>query len=780
MYKANYKKFMKGVKTMVVVYAEKSDVGTKLAAILGGCIIDNKEMTIELLKKKEYWKLVKQKQAQYGYLKCKYKGKDYIITWGYGHLCELKDAKDYNEKYKMWREENFPFIPDKFELKIKDSVPIKKQFTIVKNLFNNKKTEYIINATDLDREGELVFDYVYRMSGSKTMYKRLCIHSFVNADIINGFENLKSSYEMKNLTNAARSRAVADFMLGSNLTAIATLKYGGKENIISIGRVITPVLSMLVERENKIQNFVPETYYSVEGTFQLADGHIYKGLWKEKGGSNFEDIESAKNLINKLITKNGYIKEYEEKEYKKKPPLLYDLTALQMDANAKYGLSGKETLAAAQRLYLNQYISYPRTSSRYIYTSMEDEIKKILKSLPSIYLELVNGIIKNVNADNKRVFDDEKIESHYALIPTEIAPPEDLAENEQKVYGLIARSVIKAFMPENVWKKIKYVTKIDNQLFVTRQMIEIGKGWKIAERKADEDVEVNEFDSVELDTENNDNINSSALSKKTEGPNNEKIECSIEEDPEEYIPVKEILKLGEGNIISNIGYGIIEKTTKRPPRYTEKSLLYAMQTCGKIISNDELRDALKDRGIGTASTRAEIIEKLINLGYIDRIKRTLMPTTLGKKIIREMPLEEIKSIELTAIWEYELNQVEIGKLPVMSFYNEIKNKAIEMTEILKAENSKVEEHHEIGNCPMENCAGKILSNKKGYGCSKWKEGCQIFIWKSFNGKEITNGIMKALLEKKETGLLSGFIYKNGKTYSAKLKLENGKIMFSNN
>ncbi|NLZ54472.1 MAG: hypothetical protein GX892_15270, partial [Thermoanaerobacteraceae bacterium] len=264
----------------VVILAEKPDFGTSLAAVIGGCYIDGMELTPRLLANKKYEGLIKRKRFKDGFLKARLDGKECVITWAFGHIAELKQAHDYDEKYKSWAEEMFPFIPEKYEIKLKEQSGIKKQFELIKKLFNDKNTEYIINATDSDREGELIFEYIYRLTGSKKPYKRLWISSQTEEAIIKGLKTLKGSEEMKALQSAGQCRAIADWLVGANITGMATLKFGGYKNMISVGRVQTPTLAIIVNREKEIKDFKPETYYELIGEFANNDGEIYQGIWK--------------------------------------------------------------------------------------------------------------------------------------------------------------------------------------------------------------------------------------------------------------------------------------------------------------------------------------------------------------------------------------------------------------------------------------------------------------------------------------------------------------------
>jgi len=466
----------------IVVFAEKPDIGTRLAATLGGCFINGIELKPNMVSDKKYEGMIKKERAQRGFFKCARNGKDYIITWGFGHLAELKQAYDYDPKYKKWNEDLFPFIPKEYEIKLKDDSNIKKQFKIIASLFNDKNTEYIINATDADREGELIFDYVYRLAKCKKPYKRLWISSYTEESIEKGFASLKTQDEVKPLRDAGRCRAIADWLVGSNLTVISTLKFGGYKNVISIGRVQTPTLAILVNRELEIQNFKPEPYFELVAIFKTDEGELYQGKWKDKKTDRFIDRKKAEEVLAKVKGHNGTVIKHEETKSEEKPPLLYDLTTLQMEANARYGFSAQKTLDIAQKLYENQLLTYPRTNSRYLSSDLKPEIKRIIKGLPDIYRPFSDNLLGQTLNYSKRIFDDSKVESHYAIIPT-YKMPGTLSDDEFKIYDLVAKSLLKAFMPSAVWAVTKVETEVNKEVFYSSGRVLIDAGWRAVDGK---------------------------------------------------------------------------------------------------------------------------------------------------------------------------------------------------------------------------------------------------------------------------------------------------------
>jgi DNA topoisomerase III len=724
----------------IVVLAEKPDIGTRLAATLGGCYINGTELKPELLANKKWEGLIKKERHAKGFLLCNYKGREITVTWGFGHLAELKQAKDYNPKYARWSEGLFPFIPPSFELKVKEDQGIKKHFQLIKRLLNDKDTDYIINATDADREGEVIFDYIYRVAECNKPYKRLWISSFTEEAIINGFKGLKSSTEVMPLTNAGRCRGIADWLVGSNLTAMATLKFGGFKNMVSIGRVQTPTLAMLVKRELDIRGFKPETYYELLGTFQTQAGAQYRGKWKKGKIDRFVEQEKAQQILDKIQGQNGVIIKNDQTVSKELPPLLFDLTALQGEANSRFGFSAKKTLDLAQKLYENQFLTYPRTNSRYLTADLKPEIARIFRSLPGDYATVRDKLMEQPLNYSKRVFDNSKVESHTAIIPT-YKTPKGLGVDEQKVYDLVARSLLQAFMPPAVWANTKLETEVVGEIFASSGKVLLEPGWR-------------------------------ELTAKAVSPKRQK---EKDEDESQQLP-----KVQMGENVLGKEYAILKKETKAPKRFNEKTLLSAMETAGKQIEDEELKEAMKDHGLGTPATRAATIERLIQVEYLAREGKNLVPTEKGMYIIEALPVEELKSPQLTGEWEYKLNQVEKDKLEPEGFISEIINFTRETTQKLKQQPKQLviaSENH-LGPCPK--CGASVVPNKKGYGCSSWREGCKFQIWSPVAGRDLSEETVRHLLEKGITPQLKGFQSKAGKSFAAALEFVkdgNGKVNF---
>ncbi|WP_242950889.1 type IA DNA topoisomerase [Clostridium felsineum] len=716
------------------MYAEKQDIAEKLAAILGKCFVGDTELTFDVLLNSEFKKKLTAYENEKGFFRCVFEGKEYLITWGFGHMAELKQAKEYDPKYKVWKEENFPFVPEHFQIQIKKEANVRRQFQVIKKLFNDTKTEIIINATDSDREGQLIFDWVRSLSKTKKQCKRLWLNSYTEEEVKKSLNELKSNDDYINLTRAARCRSLADWLVGINLTAVGTLKYGTSRNMFTIGRVQTAVLYMIVEKELELRQFKKETYYVIEALCRTKDNKEFASTWFNEDGNKFSSKEEAEEIVKSLKDLNGKVLDCSENETKKKPPLLYDLTILQMDANIKYGLTAKETLQIAQKLYQSQLVTYPRTDSRYLPRDQKSKIERIIKSLPNVYDDLKENVLDHLILENNRVFDDNKVNSHYAIIPTYKTATEDLSQKEIMVYGLVARSLIKAFMGDAVYSNNKIVIGIGDETFAFRGRNIIKEGWRAAEKKL----------------------------------NNIKLDYEEESEDEAVNDITSDIKINVDDEVAISEINVAEKTSRAPARFTERSILQSMETCGKKVMKEEIREALKEHGIGTPATRADIIEKLISSSYITRKGRYLIPTEKAMKLIEKLPIEKIKSPDFTGEWEYKLSLVEKGELSSEDFFKESKDTAISMTEKLKTTQREIIGCNTLGKCPeCEN--GQIIEGTKGYGCTNYANGCKFIIWKNACGAKINSTTVKILLNGGTTGKVI-CKKKDGTIYTARLKL----------
>ena len=697
---------------MITIYAEKPDVGSKIAAALDKITLSaGKTITFADLKKNE--KVVKAQQAKDGFLKIHYLGEDCIVTWGYGHLGELKQAIDYNPDYKNWSKMPMPFIPSEYEIKVKDNV--KKQFNLVKGFFT--KSSMIINATDDDREGDLIFDYVYRLTKTKAPFKRVHMASQTKEGLEDAFAHLLTPAEVKNRTDAGNGRSIADAVVGWNLTTKMTLQNKSRD-VLSIGRVQTPTLNILVKREKEILAFKPEPYYTIMAEFTTDKGDKYKGAHKLK---KIDKKSDAEDILNRISGHKGTVTDIKKENIEKSAPNLYNLSTLQMAANGKYGFTLAKTLELAQQLYEGGYITYPRTTSQYLTEDMEPTINAILNTLEkaSTYEKYIVGKPRKFN--RSKYFNDKKVESHYAIIPTKTYPF-GLTTDQEKIYDLVAKSVIMMLYGAAKLEKTTVTTTVEGEDFISNGNIIVDPQWMLVDSAT----------------------------------------------KEEILP-----DLKNGQIVDGI-YKMEEKETQPPKRYTDKTLLSAMISAGKSLTDEELKKILsagEDGGIGTPATRAAIIDTLIKRGYAERNGKNIAATAKGISLIDALPIEAVKSAEMTARWEQRLNKIEKGEDSLTSFVHDIEGQTKEWVSEI---GTLVEKHSissynvSLGKCPS--CGKDIIKTKWGYGCSGYKDGCKFTISGKIAGKTITEAQVKTLLSKGKTSYLKGFTSKAGKQFQAALVL----------
>ncbi len=661
-----------------------------------------------------------------GYIKITYKGEDCCVTWGVGHLCELKQAVDYNEDYKNWKNLPMPFVPERFETKIKPDVA--KQAHIVGGLF--KKSSLIINATDYDREGELIFYYLMETLKCKVPFKRLCLKSLEPSAIRDAFDALLSPAAVKDITDAARARSIADFLVGSNITVAMTLGYSNKE-VLSVGRVQTPTLNILVQREKEIRAFSSKKYYEINGDFtDKADSSVkYQGVLE---GDKIFDKSKADDIINAVKGANASVLSVEKKVANKELPYLYSLSSLQMDANSIYGFDLDKTLKVAQSLYEKGYTTYPRTDSMFLTKDMVGTVKAILSRLsavPKYASYLISTDIKNFG----HWFNDSKVSSHTAIIPT-MKTPTDLTPNEEKVYDLICRSVIYTVYDNAKLERVTVKTKADKYIFISKSVTVIDKQW---------------------------------------------LTVSLSPTKETLLP-----NVMKGTFV-NAEYSVNEKETAPPKRFTDKTLLSAMLNAGKYVEDEELKKILLSdevKGIGTEATRAAILNTLIARGYVERVKKNLIPTEKGMFLIDIIPIEDIKSPAYTAEWEKRLLSIAQGSDSFDGFVSDIIKQTTDWCNILKESKGTVKTPSSYGAssslaCPL--CGKPLRKLNWGWGCSGYKDGCRFGINAAIAGKKLSDAQVKSLVEKGRTSELKGFKSKAGKSFSAMLVLDKstGKINF---
>lgn len=711
---------------MVVIYAEKADMGKKIAAALDAIHLDNgTTVSFEQLTAKA--DKVAEQGRKDGFFKIDFKGEEAYVTWGRGHLCTLKQAKDYDPSYSNWKNLPVPFIPAKFELKQIDAGDAAKwyakQMSTIKKLFD--KADYIISSTDADREGEVIFAYVYEFLKCSKPYKRALFSEQSKEGICDAFDKLVDSSEVKNIEYAGRARNIADAIVGWNLTAQTTLHNHSKE-ILSVGRVQTATLNILVQRELAIKKFVPVDYYTLEGIFTTNKGETYKGLHRQK---RFDKKEDADNAFSQVNGKTGTITYLDKKTEQVPVPELLNQDVLQMECNEKFGLKMKDTLNIAQFLYDNGYTTYPRTSSRYLTEDMKGKVDFVLDQLSTMkeYAPLIKGKARSFYT--KRFFDNSKVKSHFAIIPTGVIPT-GLNPTQQRVYDLICRSVIRMLYPSAKVENTKVITTVNGNDFLSSGKTIVDEGW----------------------------LQVSGVPKTT------------------IIPPLSMGEKVEGE------YKTESKKTQPPQRYTDKTLTKAMISAGKDISDKELRELLsdpQDGGIGTTATRADIVETLISRHYAERKGKQFFVTDKGMELIQKLPVEDIKSAEITAKWEKRLNEIADGKDTLSSFVKDISDtvakwcKEINTSSIMKPTYGT--SSTKPLNCPV--CGKPLNKFKWGWGCSGYKEGCKFSIG-TICGKMLSDTQVDTLLSKKKTPLISGFKSKKGKPFKAHLILKpSGEVAF---
>ena len=561
-------------------------------------------------------------------LKCKSKGDgylysdEYIISWAVGHLVSLADPQDYDPSLKKWSLGSLPIIPASFQLKPIQSS--KKQLDVLKKLMASKEVDSLICATDSGREGELIFRYIYDYAKCRKPFRRLWISSMTDKAITEGFDKLKPGSEYDNLYRSAKCRSEADWLVGINASRAYTLRH----NVLySIGRVQTPTLAIIVARQKEIDAFVPKDYWEI-----FVDFDIYKAIWvdKDKKESKIFEKEKAQAIIDKIKGKNGRVDSIEKEDKKQLPWLLYDLTELQRDCNRKFGYTAKKTLSIAQDLYeKRKLITYPRTDSRYLTDDMKPKIRAVLQRLDfGEYKDYAQRLLDmEALPFSKRIFDNGKVSDHHAIIPTESKVNINaLSQDELNVYGLIARRFISVFYPPYLYSVTRIITIIEEENFLTKGTTVNQLGF-MELYKNDKDKEEGEEDAVlpELET------------------------------GQEYPLSKSQLK---------------QKKTQPPKTYTEATLLSAMENAGRFVEDETLKEQMKDSGLGTPATRAAIIERLLQVGYLERKGRTLIPTEKGIRLISIVP-EQVKSPETTGKWEKGLSSIAKGKMDAGRFMGSI-------------------------------------------------------------------------------------------------------------
>lgn len=616
-----------------------------------------------------------------------FEGNGYRVTWAFGHLISLKEPEDYDAGLKKWSLHTLPFLPSPFELKVVDDKGVQKQFGIIKKLFTGASE--LVCATDAGREGELIFRYILTMTGcTEKPFKRLWLSSLTEEALSQAFQNLKAGTEYDNLYAAARCRNEADWIVGLNATRNFTVRYGRGSILWSVGRVQTPVLAMIVRRDDEINHFVPEPFWELFSKYREVE-------FKLKG-ERFKTKEEADVVLQKVTGFPFVIDKVSAKKENEHPPLLFDLTELQREMNRKLGMTAADTLQVAQALYEQKLITYPRTDSRYLSNDMKGQVKGVLSQLKKIRGKEIEPLdLAALNFSN-RIVNDKKVSDHHAIIPTGTLTT-GLSPQSQAVYDAICIRLIAAFYPTCV-KELTTIEATSNEMpFQAKGARILTPGWTVLYPKKGE------------------------------------------KDPEE---AQELPKFEKGESGPHEPY-IQEGKTKPPAHFNENALLGAMETAGKFVEDEALKEALKEKGIGTPATRAAIIETLIKRKYIERKGKTLIATDLGRYLIALIQDPNLKSPELTGEWEAKLKEIEKGAYRAEDFMQQI----AQFTKQLLQESDINKINGTVyGFCPK--CKSEVIKGNKGYGCSKWRDGCNFVLWKEHKGVELNERQVRTLLQKR--------------------------------
>lgn len=661
---------------MIVCIAEKPSVAQEIAMVLGA------------------------RQRKDGY----FEGNGYQVTWTFGHLCTLKEPNDYAQEWKQWRIETLPMIPPRFGIKLISNKGVEHQFQTIEKLF--KAADSIVNCGDAGQEGELIQRWVMQKAGVTCPVSRLWISSLTEDAIREGFNSLRPSADFKNLYEAGLCRAIGDWLLGMNATRLYTLRFAQQRQILSIGRVQTPTLAIIVNRQKEIENFKPEQYWELKTTYRDTVFAAVSGKYTSK--------EKADEALLKIQGKDFVITGVEIKKGTEASPRLYDLTSLQVDCNKKYGFSADETLKLIQTLYEKKLTTYPRVDTTFLSDDIYPKVPGIMKGLTA-YSTLTDPLSGKKLPKSKKVFDNSKVTDHHAIIPTGVVA-NNMTDAESKVYDLVARRFISVFYPDCKYSTTTVKGESEGVVFKTSGKEILEEGWRVVY----------------------------AADKKNAAP----------ADGEQVLPHFEEGERGEHTP------DVAEKWTTPPKPYTEATLLRAMETAGKFVDNDELRDAMKENGIGRPSTRAAIIETLFKRNYIKKERKALFATATGVQLIDTIQDELLKSPELTGLWEKKLREIEKGEYDSATFINELKQMTMQVVkngcsvayrrieseptivDELKAASAKRKQRtkaqkkpsaekkaepkvtDEMIGKPCPKCGkGVVIKGRTAYGCSEWKSGC---------------------------------------------------------
>ena len=643
---------------MIVCVAEKPAVGEYIAKVLGA------------------------NQRKNGY----FEGNGYQVTWTFGHLCALLDPQEYTDQWKAWNLSSLPMIPPRFSIKVFGDEGVHRQFNVIKSLI--EQADEVINCGDAGQEGELIQRWVYQKAGCKCPVKRLWVSSLTEEAIREGFAQLKDQSNYQHLYEAGLMRAIGDWLLGMNATRAYTIRYakgtGRDRQVLSVGRVQTPTLALVVKRQAEIENFVPRTYWELKTLYR--DTLFTAQLPAEEGEYAINSLEQGETLVDSIKELPLTITSVEKKKGTEYAPKLYDLTSLQVDCNKKFSFSADQTLKLIQSLYEKRVTTYPRVDTTYLSDDIYPKVPSTLAGIKD-YFPQVAPLLGTKLPKSKRVFDNKKVTDHHAIIPTGMRP-EGLTADEKKVYDLVALHFIAAFYPDCQVSNTTVMAKAGEIDFRVNGREVLVPGWRAVFEQA-------QGDKVPSTKDNSDDADDAENAEDAE--NSKSLPAFVKGESGPHVPQ------------------LKEKTTTPPKYYTEATLLRAMETAGKTVENDELREAMKENGIGRPSTRAAIIEKLYQRKYIQKQGKSLRATEVGIDLIHTIISPLLKSAELTGLWEKKLREIERGDYTAQQFLEELKEMTAGVVRDVKTNKAGML-------CPV--CRqGHIIRGNTRYGCSRWREGC---------------------------------------------------------
>lgn len=656
-----------------------------------------------------------------------YEGNGYRVTWTFGHLCTLKEPGDYDQRWRHWSMGALPMIPGRFSIKLIEDDGIKRQFGVIKTLIG--EADEVINCGDAGQEGELIQRWVYQLAGCSKPVRRLWISSLTDESIREGFKDLQDSAKFNNLYYAGLSRAIGDWILGMNATRLYTLKYAQNRNVLSIGRVQTPTLALIVGRQHEIDNFTPEDYWEIKTLYRDTVFNSTKGRYKsaDEAQQVVDAIRQSPLAVTSVSTKKG----------KEAPPRLFDLTSLQVECNRKFSFSADKTLQIIQSLYEKKVTTYPRVDTTYLSEDIYAKVPGILKSMTP-YASITAPLLEQGKKlpKSKKVFDNSKVTDHHAIIPTNV-PPQTVAMSldEKHVYNLIAVRFVAAFYPDCVFSTTTVMADIaDFEFKATGKQI-LTPGWRELYKNAKDDAD------------------------KADGDDNDLMPAFAEGESGQHEP------------------SLLKKATQPPKPYTEGTLLRAMETAGKTVDDEELRDAMKENGIGRPSTRAAIIETLFKRHYIRKERKSLVPTPAGVQLIATIKEELLKSAKLTGLWENKLRKIERGEFSAAQFLGELKAMVSEIVLNVMRDNSSgaiaVEQDtpdapkpggnakkrvrkpapKSIEEIPCPLCGkGHLIKGRTAYGCSEYRSGCTLRLMFDLYPADLTPRRLNTLINKNKKNL----------------------------